>query len=144
MSKLLKIGRTFSRDCMLCYGASLVLIAIGGLLGNLPGIMKYGDWSPFELQELYFTVSKFGGSGTVFLVAAYALFKSKRWGLPFTAGVCALALTALLVAWLRESYDPEGFALILLFWATPLVVTFLWSLGQMKHEFAKSPRNQLA
>ena len=144
MSKLVNWGRRISRDCFLCYGGALVVIAIGGLLGNLPDIIRYRDWPPYQVDELYSAVSRFALFGVIFLAAAYAQFKSKRWGALVTAGVSASALAWMLIIWLKEPYDPEGFAIVLVFWATPLLFTLAWSLIEMSQQLTEARRNQIA
>jgi len=138
MSKLVNWGRRFSQDCFLCYGGATVLIAIGGVVGNLR------DWPPPDAQELYFIVSFFAVSGIIFLTVAYALFKSKRWGARITATVSGLALALIASAWLREPYDPEGFGIVLSFSGTPLLIALLWALLETKRELNEGQRNQIA
>ena len=128
MNKLLSFGQRFSRDCFLCLGGAMLLIAVGSLAINLPDIAKYGDWPSSNVKEFLSVASVLAFFGAVFLVAAYALFKTKRWSPYFAAFVSASALAFMAAAWSTEKVDPGGFAITLLLPAIPILLTLGWAL----------------
>jgi hypothetical protein len=130
-NKLLSFGYRFSRDCFLCLGGALVLIAVGDAAGNLPDIIRYHDWPASEVTNLYVTASLYAISGAIFLCAAYGLFKKKRWGVPLALAVNALTLTLIVIAVLSEPYERADFAISLSFYAVPLSFTLWWELAEM-------------
>jgi hypothetical protein len=134
LTKPLSFGRRFSRDCFLVIGGALVLIAFGSLMANLIGMVRAGDWSVGEVGAIVFIAALFAVPGTVFLVSAYGLLKSRRWAVKFAAISSALALTVMAVAVATEHVDREGFATSLLFYALPLSLTLVWALIEVARE----------
>jgi predicted membrane-bound spermidine synthase len=112
----------------------MVLIAIGGLAGNLPGIIRDRDWSPSQINDLYSTVLRFAIFGTIFLAVAYALIRSRRWGACLTAAVSTAALIWMAIVWSRETYNQADFAVALMFWAVPLLFTLTWALADVARQ----------
>ena len=150
MSKILRAGYRFSRACFLCFGGALVLIAIVVLAVSVPDIRRYGDWPQDEVSQLYSTTSYCAVYGLVFLSAAFALFKSKRWGTYVAAAVSGLALLLMELAWIAETSDRGAFAIVLLFPAIPLLLVLSWSIAAIVKESKERKgvgswrRNQIA
>ena len=147
MSKLLRAGYRFSRDCFLCYGGALLLIAIVPLAVSLRDI-RNGDWPPDEVGQLYSTTSYSALYGLIFLAAALALFKSKLWAPYVAVAVSGSALALIGMAWLAETSDREGFAIVLAFPAIPLLLVLCWSgavlVRQSRERRIVERRNQIA
>jgi uncharacterized membrane protein (DUF2068 family) len=131
----------------------LVLIAIGGLAGNLPDIKRYGDWPAHEVSELYSTVSHLAAYGVVFLAVAFALFKSRRWG-AYLVIVSVAALGFFAATWASLAHGPEraDFAVEMSFWYIPLLLALIWALAETVRDLKDrkttgnpgSRRNQIA
>ena len=128
MSRLLSIGRRFSRDCYLCFGGALVLIAMGAFVGNFRTLVDRSVLSRSEATELYVLVTFSAVSGVICLFAAYGIFKSQRWGVIFAAVVSLLGLVIISFLWMTEPYDRAHWAITLSFWAVPLALTLAWAL----------------
>jgi len=132
--KFLSFGRRFSTDCFLVIGGALVLIAFGSLVANLTEMVRAGDWSVGEARAIVFIAVLFAVPGSVFLVSAYGLLRSRRWAAKFAAISSALGLTVMAVAVASEQVDREGFATTLLFYALPLLLTLIWALTEVARE----------
>lgn len=108
----------------------MTLIALGGLMGNFPDLIRPSDLPPSDVRDLYFIISFFAVSGIVFLVVAYGLFRRKPWDSYLAAAVSALALALMIVSWLLETIEREDYAIILSFYSVPLVLTLSWSIAE--------------
>jgi hypothetical protein len=132
LSGLLSVGRRFSRACLLCFGAALVLIAVVGLAGNVPTI-RDGDWKPSELSALYAQLSEYAVVGSFLLIVAYGIYTSKRWG-SYIAALAAFSCLALIAkAWLEERSDPDA-AIVFLIPGLPMALIFAWALAEVKRD----------
>lgn len=134
MSKLLNFGRRFSRDCFLILGGAFLLIAFGSLAGNLPDIIRFGDWPASQVREMLLTAAFFAVSGAIFSVAAYGLFKSRRWSVHFAVVVSALALTFMVVSVAADTIERVDFATSLSFYAVPLLFALIWAVAEETRE----------
>lgn len=130
MSILLRFGRRFSRDCFLCFGGAMLLTAFVSLAINVPDILRHGDWSPLEVRQFFSTAAFLVVHGAAYLVAAYALFKTKRWGPYFAAVVSGSEIALMAVPWSEETVKLRGFAIILSFYVVPILLTFVWALTE--------------
>lgn len=128
MSKLVNWGLRFSRDCFLCLGGAFFLIAFGSLAGNLPGAVKYGDWPASELREMLSHALWLAVWGATFLVTAYGLFSTKRWGVPLAVVVSILAIVTLFFGSMDEKSDPNGLAVTSIY-AAPMTLTLVSTLA---------------
>jgi hypothetical protein len=126
----------------------MVLIAAGGFFGNLPDMLRYHDWPPSEMRDLFSTVALLAVCGAIFLTVAYGLFQNRKWASPVTLAVSALALCVLLAAGAQEGYDPAGAILLVAFYGTPLVFTSVWAfidlMRQRKLRTSETRGGQLA
>lgn len=142
------LGRRLSRDIFLCLGGAMSLIAAGGLFGNLPDILRYHDWPPSEMDNLFLAVAVYAVCGVIFLTAAYGLFRKKNWGPAVAIAVSALAIFGLLLSGAEEGYDPSGAVMMIAFYGTPLFVTLVWAstelMRQKKHRMREGRRGLLA
>jgi uncharacterized membrane protein (UPF0136 family) len=129
MSGFFSFGRKFSRDCFFCLGGLLVFIAIADVIGNSPASIRFGDWSvpDSEFRDVLSLTAYCITFGSVFLVAAYALFKERRWGAHFAAVVSGLALPFVLVFW-------SGERLVVSFYGLPLLFTLIWAIAEVARE----------
>jgi hypothetical protein len=140
MSKLLIVGRRFSRACFLCLGGALLLIASGALVGNLPTI-RSGDWPPSELPYLYLGLTEFAIVGIIFVITAYGLYKLRRWGVYTAAVVSLLALIVFAIGWPTARSD-YGSAVVYSFFATLFALTLVWALAVTAQELKEHARRQ--
>jgi peptidoglycan/LPS O-acetylase OafA/YrhL len=126
----------------------MVLIAAGGFFGNLPDIVRYHDWPPSEMRELFSTVALFAVCGAIFLTVAYCVFQNRKWGSEVALAVSTLGVCVLLAAGAREGYDLAGGILLLAFYGTPLVFTSVWAfidlMRQRKLRTSETRGGQLA
>jgi uncharacterized membrane protein (DUF2068 family) len=83
---------------------------------------------------MLFTVSIFAVSGAIFSVAAYGLFKSRRWGVHFAVVASALALAFMVIAVAADSIDRVDFATSLSFYAVPLFFALMWAVTEEARE----------
>lgn len=137
MTDFVSFGRRFSRDCFLILGGAFSLIALGSLAGNLPDIIRVGDWPASEVSETLLTASFYTVSGVFFLMAAYGFFKSTRWAAVFGMVVSAVALIFMVAAVAIVPVERADFAESLLFFAVPLLFILIWSLTEVIREFKK-------
>lgn len=135
MSQLLNWGRRLSRDCFLCFGGAMVLIAIGGLAGNLPDLVRFGGWPASDVRDLYFTTSFFAVSGIIFLVVAYGLFERKLWAVYLTAVVSALSVSVVLFAVVTWP-EPDEWQVQVLY-GIPFSCTLIWSLAEVARQLKR-------
>jgi drug/metabolite transporter (DMT)-like permease len=130
MGEPVSLGRRFSRDRFLCLGGAMGLTARGSLAGNLPDVIRVGDWPVSELSGVLFTATIFAACGAIFLVAAHGLLTGRPWDACLTLVLSALALTFLVFAVYGEAVERAEFTISLSFYAVPLLFTFIWALGQ--------------
>jgi hypothetical protein len=134
VNALLRIGRIFSRDCFLCFGGALVLIASVGLAISLVDIIRYGDWAASTARDFLPTAAVLLGHGTAFLVAAYGLFKTRRWGPYFSALVSASEIALIAAFWSKETMNLRGIGVILLLFDVPILLMLVWALAEITRE----------
>ncbi|MGB0034776.1 MAG: hypothetical protein WBP79_04800 [Candidatus Acidiferrales bacterium] len=130
MNRFLKIGQVFSRDCFLCFGGAMLLTAFGSMAINVPDILKHDDWPPLEIKQFFSTAAFLTIHGAAYLVAAYALFRKRRWGPYFAAVASGLEIALMTVTWSGETVKLRGFAIILSFYVVPMLLTFVWALAE--------------
>jgi hypothetical protein len=122
------LAERISRNVFLCFGAVGVFCLLGwAILGEENRrVMASLDWSNPEFV-LYVT---WGVGGALFLAAAYGFYARKRWAAPLGVVVSASALAFMVVAWLSETTDRRGFAVVLSVPATPIFFSFIWTVAE--------------
>lgn len=131
MNSFLRIGRVFSRNCLLCFGGVMTLIALVGVGIGLVDFVRYGDWPNSTAKDFLPTAAVLAIPGTLYLLAAYGLGKSKRWGPAVAVAVCASQLAWMMLSWSRETTGLKGIVVILLLYDGPLLLVLLWALAEI-------------
>jgi hypothetical protein len=113
----------------LCLGGAFSLIAAVSLAVNVRDMIRFGDWTASEVKERLVVAALYAVAGAIFLVAAYALLKSRRWAVRFTVIVNTLALALMTVAVATEPVERADLAVALSFFAVPLLFTLIWTVA---------------
>jgi hypothetical protein len=127
VNKLSSLGRRLSRASFLCLGGAAILIATGGLLGNLSEILHVSDWQDSGASDVIRVVTIFAIGGGVFLAVAFSLYKDKSWATPFAA----LTSLAALIWVVAAGWGTPGFIGFAAPIGVPMAIALIWSLSQM-------------
>lgn len=147
MNRLLSVGRRFSRASLLCIGGVLILMAIGGLVGNLPSIRDVA-WKPDELKDVYVSLFEYAILGVIFVIVAYGIYRSREWGAYGAALAAFSSLVLIGKTWLKESSDPDA-AIVFLVPGALMAIILVWALSEIRRTVKEGARlegrnNQIA